>query len=104
MRCLHDEIEIRTDDTQSSKDHLAVLYVPFCWLCWVTPGFAELEIKSVVVTSKTCRDDADKAVCIAILRANGKGDAAKELAKSVQIDRLLPVEADLLEYPIDRAP
>ncbi|MBU61926.1 MAG: hypothetical protein CMI26_05440 [Opitutae bacterium] len=50
------------------------------------------------------RDDADKAVCIAILRANGKGDAAKELAKSVQIDRLLPVEADLLEYPIDRAP
>ena len=64
MRCLHDEIEIRTDDTQSSKDHLAVLYVPFCWLCWVTPGFAELEIKSVVVTSKTCRDDADKAPCV----------------------------------------
>ena len=28
----------------------------FCWLCWVTPGYAELEIKSVV--TKTCRDDA----------------------------------------------
>jgi hypothetical protein len=50
------------------------------------------------------RDDADKAVCVAILRANGKGDTAKELAKSVQIDRLLPEEVHLLEYPLDGAP
>jgi hypothetical protein len=49
------------------------------------------------------RDDADKAVCVAILRANGKGDAAKELAKSVQIDRLLPEEAALLEFSVDKA-
>jgi hypothetical protein len=50
------------------------------------------------------RDDADKAVCIAVLKANGKGDTAMELAKSVQIDRLLPEEAALLEYSVDKAP
>jgi tetratricopeptide (TPR) repeat protein len=50
------------------------------------------------------RDDADKAVCIAVLKANGKGDTAMELAKSVQIERLLPEEAALLEYSVDKAP
>jgi len=50
------------------------------------------------------RDDADKAVCVAILRANGKTDTAMELAKSVQIDRLLPEEAALLEYVVDKSP
>ena len=43
------------------------------------------------------RDDADKAVCVAVLRANEKGDTAMELAKSVRIDRLLPEEVALLE-------
>lgn len=50
------------------------------------------------------RDDADKAVCVAILRANGKTDTAMELAKSVQIDRLLPEEVALLEYVVDKSP
>jgi predicted Zn-dependent protease len=50
------------------------------------------------------RDDADKAVCVAILRANGKGDTAMELAKSVRVDRLLPEEATLLEYVVDKSP
>ena len=50
------------------------------------------------------RDDADKAVCVAILKANGKDDTASELAKSVQVERLLPEEAALLEYVVDKAP
>jgi len=43
------------------------------------------------------RDDADKAVCVAILRANGKGDAAKNLVETVKVERLLPEEAALLK-------
>ena len=50
------------------------------------------------------RDDADKAVCIAILRANGKDADAKELGGTVDVDRLLPEEAALLEFSIEEDP
>ena len=44
-----------------------------------------------------CRDDADKAVCIAILRANGMDEAAKNLVETVNVGRLLSEEAALLK-------
>ncbi len=43
------------------------------------------------------RGDADKAVCIAILRANGKDETAKALVETIEVGRLLPEEAALLK-------
>ncbi|MFP6899581.1 MAG: hypothetical protein VCA36_01475, partial [Opitutales bacterium] len=48
--------------------------------------------------------DADKAVCVAVLRANGKSKLAGEMEKSIMQQRLLLEEAALLNLAVDGQP